>query len=72
MPGMIWEREREPFLDDKWFFYLTLFLTLFAISVSFGLIPRNHPLKSTSKAAAPPTAGAWLAINNPTLPSGGR
>ena len=72
MPGTIWEREREPFLDDKWFFYLTLFLTLFAISVSFGLIPRNHSLNSREKTTAPATAEDRMATNNPNLPSGGR
>jgi hypothetical protein len=34
---------KEGLMDDKWFFYLTLFLVLFVASTSSGLV-QNRPL----------------------------
>jgi hypothetical protein len=31
-------------MDDKWFFYLTLFLALFVTSISAGFIPNSPRL----------------------------
>ena len=59
-------------MEEKWFFYLTLFLTLFATSLSAGLIPHNRSLNGSGIKVAQPALVIMTGLIDQASTSGGR